>query len=296
MKKIVSILLAVTAALLLFSSCNKKYDEIYNPKSRFSKIWFRSEVGDPDQVFTYNDKKLITRIHNPKDDTYFNFEYNGKEKKVSKITHMNDHGMAESIQLEYDDKDFVSRLEYTIDGALRQTITFTRRNNHTPASMTAEYDKEFFANLDEIRSSSFYQTFVGMDESVVKELAKMESKDLVFKSLTLLYFDEEKHNVTKTVTTLPEYHFVITRNYNYDENLNPYFELPFAYGDVLSFSKNNKIHEKITTTQYGTISTTVDIQYSYEYNEKKFPRRIITRSSETHNVPVNTYILYVKEK
>ena len=55
MKKYLIPLLLVAFLVTAFTSC-KPDDEIYNPTCKISKIWYRSDVGYPNEVYVYDEK------------------------------------------------------------------------------------------------------------------------------------------------------------------------------------------------------------------------------------------------
>lgn len=291
MKKFIFFLVVIPAIILSGTSCNK-YEETYKPKNRISKIWFRSNVDLPDQVYTYDKKDLLQRIE-LKNNRYYNFEYD-KDKNVTGITHINEFGLTEAIKLDYKDK-FVNKIEYVIEGAVRKVVTFTRRDDNTIASITENYDQEFFNNLEDITTSSLYAFFMGDDRDVLKIMAGSGAKNLSLESITMLSYETENFNIVKTITTIPDLNTIITSEMTYDEGNNPYYGLPYVYADLSGYSRNNKLTEKTTTTINGHLQPVVTKNYQYDYNGNDYPRRIITRSSDNNNIPVNTYILFVKE-
>ena len=289
MKKSFIILSTIILFISLLSSCT--HDEIYNPKCKISKIWFRSDVGDADQIFNYEKKDLVSITL--QDGLYYYFEYN-KDHTVNKITHLNEFNLEESVQLTYVDK-YLTKIEYTIDGALREEINFVRDVNDNISTITCNYDREFFNSLDKILQSDFYRTFIGDSPELLKLLAKQDMKSLVLYSISIVTYDEKNHNITDVVTTIPDYNIVSVTDYSYDERFNPYFGLSYVYTGFNGYSKNNKVLERCITKVSGYISTDVTTTYEYQYNDLQYPRRIITRASDNNNIPVNTYILFVKE-
>ena len=111
MKKYLLPLFAMVLVAVSFSSC-KPDEEIYNPKCRISKIWYRSEVGNPNETFLYDSKGNLEEI--VVDSLYsFKFSYN-KDKTVSQIVHVGKN-YTENIAFEWTDR-LVDKMTYTIDG------------------------------------------------------------------------------------------------------------------------------------------------------------------------------------
>jgi hypothetical protein len=289
MKKSFIILSIAVLFVLVLNSCT--HDEVYNPKCKISKIWFRSDVGDADQIFNYEKNELVSITL--QDGLYYYFEYN-KDHTVNKITHLNKFNFEEAVQLTYVDKS-LTKIEYTMDGALREEVDFVRDVNDNISTITCNYDREFFNSLDKILQSDFYRTFIGDSPELLKTLAKQEMKSLVLYSISIVTYDEKNHNITNVATTIPDYNTVSVTDYTYDEGFNPYFGLSYVYANLNGYSKNNKVLERCVTKVSGYISTDVTTTYEYQYNDLQYPRRIVTRASDNNNIPVNTYILFVKE-
>ena len=91
------------------TSC-KPDEEIYNPTCKISKIWYRSDVGDPNEVYVYDSKgKQLQQI--VVDSLYtFDFSYN-KDKTVSKIVHVNEDGYTETIDFKWTNQ-LVDKMTY----------------------------------------------------------------------------------------------------------------------------------------------------------------------------------------
>lgn len=325
MKKTLSIFAFVALALFFFSGCDK-YDEIYNPKCMISKIWYRSDVN-PDvnpeegihnapanETYYYNEDDQITSIKLADEERIYNFTYD-EYGYTTAISYVNKWGLTESISYTYKGekkKKFMTGLEYKIDGVVRQTVAFTRRADHTIASVDVSYDREFFHGLDQIEKSMFYNRFIGYNENAIEVMQKSDSKELTRKSLTQVFYNETSMNIIKTVMTIPDDNYVETTTYEYDDGLNPFFEMPFSYcahynednhsntrgskyNFLIGFSKNNKTLEATDIKLLGNGYNYFKIMYTYEYNEKNYPRKITEKSTTYNEVPTSTYILYVSE-
>ncbi|MDR2980154.1 MAG: RHS repeat protein [Bacteroidales bacterium] len=324
MKKIVSFIPIIALVLFFFSGCDK-YDEIYSPKCMISKVWYRSNVDTnvnfPEGIYTapasetynYNGEDQITSISLISGRGYaFTYDDDGR---ITTITYVNKYGLTENITYTYEGekkKKFMVGLEYMIDGTVRQTVSFTRRADKTVASIDIQYDREFFKSLDEISKSEFYEQFVGYNDNAITAMQQSDSKELTRKSFTQVFYDEKTMNIIKSVTTIPESNYVETTLFEYDDKMNPFFEMPFSYcanynGDnivntrssnynfLIGFSENNKTMENTDIKFFGNSHDYTSIHYIYEYNEKDYPRRITERSSKYNNIPNSIFILYVNE-
>ena len=284
-----------------FNSC-KPDEEIYNPKCRIYKIWYRSEVGNPDETFVYDKNgkgKTLTQIVCDNGETY-DFTYN-KDKSLSKIIHKG-ADYTEEIKIENTDR-LVDKMSYFIDGVLRMEM-LVKHDDDTKRITTIEetYDREFFESFLKNKPHALYDRFIGNYEHVAEIFSQSQSKDMVFNSRKTFTYDPGKRKDYKNISTvLEEYPLsqtVVTRTFTYDEeSYNPFYGLSFIYANYGGYYVNNKLSEHIETTVSGSLSRVEDITYSYDgvnyMNSKNYPRQFTTISSRDM-VPVQTYILYKK--
>ena len=290
-----------------FTSC-KPDDEIYNPKCKISKIWYRSDVGSPNEVYVYDEKgKELQQII--VDSLYsFDFSYN-KDKTVSKIVHVDEY-YTETIDFQWTDQ-LVDKMTYTIDGVVRLEYTFHRNTNEKDKAfgrieyIEAMYDQEFYDSLYlEPRSirHPLYDHVFGDYSEIAAIAAKSNSKDLRMYSVKRFTYDpgdkEKYENISMYVEEFPIEQTVITHTYQYDLNsYNPFYGLPFACVGLDGYYVNLKTLEHIETVVANNLSKVEDIVYQYNgqhyMNDKGYPRQFVTISSE-NNIPIHTYILYKK--
>jgi hypothetical protein len=288
-----------------FTSC-KPDEEIYDPTCKISKIWYRSDVGSPNEVYVYDDKgKQLQQI--VVDSLYsFDFSYN-KDKTVSKIVHVGED-YTETIDFQWTDR-LVDKMTYTIDGAVRLEYTFHRHTDKKdPAKGRIDYieemyDREFYDQYFwKSKRHPLYDKVFGNYEEIANIMAKSDSKDLMMYSVKRFTYDPGKHkdyyNIIQYVEEFPIAQTVVTHVFQYDLNsYNPFYGLPFAYADVMGYYYNLPVSEHVETVVAGSLSKVVDFVYSYEglhyMNDKHYPRQFVTISSE-NNVPTHTYILYKK--
>lgn len=288
-----------------FTSC-KPDEEIYDPTCKISKIWYRSDVGSPNEVYVYDDKgKQLQQI--VVDSLYsFDFSYN-KDKTVSKIVHVGED-YTETIDFQWTDR-LVDKMTYTIDGAVRLEYTFHRHTDKKdPAKGRIDYieemyDREFYDQYFwKSKRHPLYDKVFGNYEEIANIMAKSDSKDLMMYSVKRFTYDPGKHkdyyNIIQYVEEFPIAQTVVTHVFQYDLNsYNPFYGLPFAYADVKGYYYNLPVSEHVEIVVAGSLSKVVDFVYSYEglhyMNDKHYPRQFVTISSE-NNVPTHTYILYKK--
>lgn len=298
MKKYFSFIILAAFCVVALSSC-KPDDEIYNRKCKISKIWYLSNVGPANEVYTYDKKHVLTNITIDSLETY-DFTYN-KDKTVSEIVHKG-KDYTEKIEMTYTDR-LVDKIVYSVNDTTRQEVTFTRDEETTRITKISEmYDKSFYDRFSILNKSSLYRKFMGDPTRVVEMIRESGAKDLVLhceKTITYDPGEKEKYeNIASVVEVYPDLRQEITRTYQYDvESFNPFYGLPYAYADYAGYYLNNKLVETETIKTAGVISR--EIVYTYNYtgqhymNDKKFPRQF-TKTSSENNIPRNTYILYAQ--
>lgn len=299
MKKILTLLAFVAVVAATFTSC-KPDDEIYDPKCKISKIWYRSDVYAPNEVYNYDDKGMLTSITIDSAET-FDFSYN-KDKTVSRIVHKGEF-YTETIDMTYTDR-LVDKMVYTVNDTVRQEIVFKRDEETTRITNIDEtYDKAFFDRYYIIYRSKLYDAFFGNVKEVHEMAQNSQTKDLqIHCNKTIKYAPGKKekyNNIESIVEEYPDLRQTITRTYTYDTlSYNPFYGLQFAYADYAGYYLNNKKTETEEVNTAGVITRRVTKTYSYEgehyMNDKKYPRQFITVSSE-NNIPIRTYILYLKK-
>jgi hypothetical protein len=306
MKKYLLPLFAMILVAVSFSSC-KPDEELYNPKCRISKIWYRSEVGNPNETYLYDSKGNLEEI--VVDSLYsFKFSYN-KDKTVSKIVHVGVN-YTETIDFQWTDR-LVDKMTYTVDGNVVLDYTFHRIDNKKDKAygridyIEVMYDAAFYEpyfNDITNRSSKhpLYDAVFGDYNEIAKIFARSESKELKMYSIKRFAYYPGKHkdynNIETYVEEFPIAQTTITHTYTYNlDSYNPFYGLPFAYASVDGYYLNCKATEHIETVVAGSVQTPININYNYEglhyMNNKHYPRQFVTLSDED-NVPRHTYILY----
>ena len=199
MKKYFSFIILAAFCVVALSSC-KPDDEIYNRKCKISKIWYLSNVGPANEVYTYDKKHLLTNITIDSLETY-DFTYN-KDKTVSEIVHKG-KDYTEKIEMTYTDR-LVDKIVYSVNDTTRQEVTFTRDEETTRITKISEmYDKSFYDRFSILNKSSLYRKFMGDPTRVVEMIRESGAKDLVLhceKTITYDPGEKEKYeNISKYV-------------------------------------------------------------------------------------------------
>ena len=299
MKKVFLLLALCSLVMFTFMSCQPD-EEIYNPKCKISKIWYRSDVGDPNEVYVYNEKDVLTNIIIDSVETY-DFTYNEKEKTVASIKHVGEK-FTETMEMTYTDQ-LVDKIIYKVNDTIRKEIMFTRDAETTRIVKIEEnYDKSFYELYNILKSSKMYGSMVDNLQETTERIQRGE-KDLVLHSTKkITYYPGKKEtydNIEKIEENYPDLRQDVIRTYEYDTtSYNPFYGLPFAYADYAGYYLNNKVKETKQTYTAGVLTREIFYTYSYEgqhyMNDKMYPRQFITVSSE-NNAPVHTYILYRKK-
>lgn len=309
MKKYLLPLFVMALLAVGFSSC-KPDEEIYNPTCKISKIWYLSDVGEPNEVYIYNEKtKDLDKI--VVDSLYsFDFTYN-KDHSISKIVHVGKN-YTEEVAFQTTNR-LVDKMTYSMDGEVRLEYTFHRIDDKKDKAYSridyieVMYDAAFYEPyFDDISNRSLkhplYDRVFGDYNRIAEIFASRESKDLMLFSVKRFTYDPGKHkkyeNISKYVEEFPIEQTVITHTYQYDLSAyNPFYGLPFAYADVTGYYKNLVTAEHYEKVVKGNLSKVIDIAYSYDglhyMNDKGYPRQFVTLSTE-NNIPRHTYILYKK--
>ena len=296
-------------ALLVTSLTSCKPDEeIYNPTCKISKIWYRSDVGDPNEVFIYDSKgKQLQQI--VVDSLYsYDFTYN-KDKTVSKIVHVGEL-FTEAIDFKWTDQ-LVDKMTYTVDGQVKAEYVFHRhtgkkdpdkgRIDYIETTCDRAFYDSLFTNPKSLRHQLFCKVF-GDNREMAEAVVKSGSKDLQIYSIRRLTYDPGKHkdynNISSYVDSIPAELTVFRHTLTYDvTSYNPFYGLPFAYAGLSGYYLNLPLTEHIEKYVANQLAKVEDITYSYEglhyMNDKHYPRQFVTVSSE-NNVPTHTYIVYKK--
>ena len=227
MKKIVYFLV-FSSLITCFVSCSKDED-IYQTKHKIYKIWEVSEVGDPDQTFTYDKKDLLTSIDDYSESDsvhyFFKFTYND-DKTVEGIEHSSAL-YTESVKLYYFEK-LIRRMVYTMDGSVRMEIVFNRDIETNKITRIVEYyDVDYFSGLEKIAKAPLYNRIIGNSETMCNLYKKNGSKSLTLHCDRKIVYTGD--NITQIEELYPEYSSRITQLLSYDTlSFNPYYGLPYV--------------------------------------------------------------------
>lgn len=290
MKRIVYFLV-FSSLISGFISCNKDED-IYQTKQKIYKIWEVSEVGDPDQTFFYDKKDLLTEIddYNESDSIHYFFKFSYNDDKTVDVVEHSSPLYTESVKIYYIDK-LVRRMTYTMDGATRMELAFTRDVETNKITKIHEYyDVDYFTGFNKIFNAPLYNRMIGNNETIAELIKRNGTKSLTLHCDRTINYTG--NNITFIQEVYPEYSTKITQSIIYDTlSFNPFYGTSYAYKGLLGFSENNRIASYTLTYLNDNLIGDGSTNYQYFLDDKKFPRRIITRKSPDY-IPRNTYILY----
>ena len=299
MKKLLFALFSGIFVILAFSSCKKYEEAMYNKSDyQIKYIWYKSNSGDPNEVYTYDKKKMLTQIDivdsanigGIRTET-FTFTYN-KDKTVQSVTHVSSD-MTEEGNITYLNR-YVKYMTYSINGAIRLTSNFYR-DDEKAAKITRIveiYDRQFFEDMQLYSTPALFNRFVG-DYARLQEMAAANTKDLtLYKNIT---YDGD--NIVKIEENYPDIHKSITTTMTYSTVLNPYYGLNYCYSnDLLGYSKNAVSQKNVATFYDGTPTNTEATAYDYfDVNKDNYPRVFSYTTEKNPGVFFKTYITYSKE-
>ena len=301
MKKLLFALFSGIVATLLFASCNKYQESMYNKSDyQIKYIWYKSNSGLPNETFTYGKKKMLERIDIVDSSNLsdirreaFEFTYN-KDKTVQSISYTSGD-LVENVTFAYLNK-YVKYMNYTINGEIRMTSNFFRDDEDAAkiTRITEIYDRTFFEDLQSLQKLALFPRYIGNIETV-KELAAAGSKDLSLYCYKTITYDGD--NIVKIEEDYPILRTGTTTVQSFSGVLNPYYGLNYCYSnDLLGFSKN-AVSSKTVTKYFDHIpSNSLQTDFDYkDVNKDNYPRMFTYTTSKNPGVFFKTYITYVSE-
>lgn len=300
MKKLFVLFAGIVLCLCL-ASCNKYEESMYNKSDyQIQYVWYKSNAGNPNETFTYDKKKMLSRIDiidssdlNDIRVEVFEFTYN-KDKTVQSISHTNGE-TSESIDFGYLNR-YVKYMNYTQDGEIRLTSNFFRDDEEAAkiTRIVEIYDRDFFENTQSYSKTALFRKFIG-DPAKVKELAVAGTKSLTLYCNKTITYDGE--NIVEIKEEYPYTHKTVKTVKTYSGVLNPYYGLNYCYAkDLAGFSKNTVASSTITTYFDGILTNMEQTDYQYDdVNKDNYPRVFKYTSNKNPGVTFKTYITYVSE-
>lgn len=301
MKKLLFALFSGIFVILAFSSCNKYEEAMYNKSDyQIKYIWYKSNSGDPNEVYTYDKKKMLTQIDIVDSANIggirteaFTFTYN-KDKTVKSVTHVSGE-MTETVNFTYLNH-YVKYMTYSINGAIRLTSNFYR-DDEKAAKITRIveiYDRQFFEDMQLYSAPALFNHFIG-DYAQLQELATANTKELTLYSTKNITYDGD--NIVKIEESYPDIHKSIVTTMSYGSVLNPYYGLNYCYSsDLLGYSKNAVTQKSVATFYDGTPTNTENTAYDYfDVNKDNYPRVFSYTTEKNPGVFFKTYITYSQE-
>lgn len=303
MKKQLFALLFGAVIILTFASCNKYQESMYNKSDyQIKYIWHKSNVGNPNEVFSYDKHKMLTNItitdttdpHNLISDN-FDFSYN-KDKTVKTISY-SDGTNSQVIEFAYLNR-YVKYMSYSYNGTVRFMANFYRDDEKAAkiTRITETYERAFFEENHLQNEVTLYDHFIGNRDRIASILSNPDmSKDLsLYCNKTITYSGD---NITMITEEYPDSRKSIVTANTYSKINNPYFGLNYAYSkDLIGFSKNSLESQTITIFYDGVPTDMELIEYTYpDVNKDNYPRISTSTSSKHPGIYFKDYITYVSE-
>lgn len=265
MKKTISILALVAVVALAFVSCEKVGDDIYFPKMKLA-----SALDDEGEGFTifYNDKYISTIDI---DGEQVSVKYNSDDQISELIPTDPADG---KIEMSYIDKK-ISKIEYFNEvGVVEFYMTFTHDVAGKIATVKTFSEELYKSQWKALCENKMFAAVFNTEP--IEMMLKKSSKGQF--NLELEEFWSYNGNNVETISSSMEsegYLVNTLKTYTYDEHPNPYFGLPYVFGQVNSYCKNNVVAcvETISMTYAGQTlySLTETSSCSYEYENNKYP-------------------------
>lgn len=304
MKKNLFTLLLGAAILVSFSSCNKYEESVYNEANgQIRYIWYKSNVGNPNETFTYSKKGTnyqLSQIDIVDSmnvggllDKHFVFSYN-KDNTISSIS-LTSLNSSETIKFAYLDK-LVKYMSYSVNDTIRMVANFYRDNEEAQkiTRIVETYDSTFFSVSQIISESKLYSKFIGNYDEL-KDFKMANTKKLKLRCNKEVVYNGE--NIVYIKAVYPDLQKIVESTYAYEADvLNPYYGLCYAYNELLGFSQKSMTHKDVKTYFNGVISDEEIVVYNYyDVNQYKYPREFSYTSSKNNYIPFKTYICYRSE-
>lgn len=301
MKKLLFSLFSGILIILAFASCNKYEESMYNKNDmKIQYVWYKSNVGAPNETFVYDKKKMLTEItiidsaniggiRSEK----FEFTYN-KDKTVKSITHDNGE-ITETVSFSYLNR-YVKYMTYSMNGEVRLTSNFFR-DDEKAAKITRIveiYDRTFFEDNQLYNKAALFNKFL-RNQATLDVMASANTKELTFYSEKIITYEGE--NIIKIEESYPDIHKSISTEQTFSDVLNPYYGMNYCYfNNLFGFSKNMPTRTTVNTYYDGTLTKAEITEYQFpKVNKYNYPR-IFTYSTERDpGVSFKTYITYASE-
>lgn len=281
MKKIFQLVAVLLVAVIAFTSCNKAKEDLYFPKQKLTSV---SSDKSGMMLNIHYDGKYISKILF--EDEEMNVIYSGKQ-----ITEINMPSENSKLLLSYQDGKVV-RIDCFENDVEYSYLVFTRNAKGKISNVTTYADEDLYDNWKKRCDSKLFDLV--FDVKAFKNMLEMSASKGTFSAFLSEDWEYEGNNVVKTLRTIDmdgmSYSYVT--DYEYDENHNPYYGLPYVLGMTSSYSENNVV-KTTTVSSWGnmTLSNSV-ITDVYTYDNNKYPltRTTIRENGEQDDVVIFTYV------
>jgi len=272
-------------SLFFLSGCREEEEDVYNPKSRLSAIFdYQKSATAPFVKFRYNQNNQIERVVFDQY-TYFEMEYN-PDNQVSKIVGYFNSDSYGYVLIDYIDKKMSKISYYNYPGTLFQVDTFYRYRGTlyayqsfiVPANLPA---KRLLEHADALYSHVMHRHSISQIES----LSPYKSGELQLISQTNLKVKQKNIEEMETVYANG---YTILAQFEYDDNPNPLYGLPFVLINYFPFPSSPltaySVNNFVTSTfeeHYGTPTGGEKTCYTLDYQKNKYPTHIYVQQDNS---------------
>lgn len=279
MKKIFQLVAVLLVAVIAFTSCNKAKEDLYFPKQKLTSV---SSDKSGMMLNIHYDGKYISKILF--EDEEMNVIYSGKQ-----ITEINMPSENSKLLLSYQDGKVV-RIDCFENDVEYSYLVFTRNAKGKISNVTTYADEDLYDNWKKRCDSKLFDLV--FDVKAFKNMLEMSASKGTFSAFLSEDWEYEGNNVVKTLRTIDmdgmSYSYVT--DYEYDENHNPYYGLPYFLGTTDSYSENNVVKTTTYISWNGMSMNSSVSTNTYTYDNNKYPLSCTSTANEEQDVVHFTYI------
>ncbi len=216
------------------------------------------------------------------DDEIFDVSYNGDDQ----ISEMNNVAENSKVLLFYTDKK-IERIEYYSNGVMYYYQQFTHNTDGTIASVSSFGNTTGVDWMKVCQDKLFAAVF---DTKPILDMVSRSAKsDLQFMGNTHWTFADGNVKTTSMTYEYGGMSMSYMTVYEYDENKNPMYGLPYALGGVSVYSKNNPVKVMSTMSMDAQTQSSELITVTYTYNSNKYPQTATIKMGNDTEISTYTY-------
>ncbi|MCQ2285000.1 MAG: hypothetical protein MJZ57_08880 [Bacteroidales bacterium] len=174
------------------------------------------------------------------------------------------------IKFTYQDEKLV-RLEYADAEEVYSYSVFTRNAAGKIATVNSYILEDDYDDWSKRCQSPLFQ--LAFDAKSIQKMLDMNGSKGNFEMESQSAWTYSGDNIVSVVSTYDSYGETMTvkDTYEYDENPNPYFGLPYILFENVSYSKNNVTAQHTEYQISGVSISAATKNYQYTYDNKKYP-------------------------